>query len=456
MKKHIAEDLPARSHPQAALSSNKGQNGNQNKSKPFGGGKADKKEGPAGEGGKTPEQRVRQAVYDIRYRARRENLPLRTAYAQYMQNSTMSEMEKAEVREKLFGKEGSSGGDSGGKDGGKGADMKNESYEIKEFASESMAKALYKVFVDNQPKITEEYIDDLRNTFREAAEGSEHKKYKVRVTDKQSGVTYYRYANRAKISQLRARGLDVEMSGGYGDAYEGERENKEGKGPQKKSRDRSRAQKDYDGDGKVESGAKEHAGAVHNAIQRKRGGIPNGKDTSNVKESYMSEVLGMANLPQMDSAKYVNPDSNQQVIDVLPPERKNKVTVNPQSSIMAHTELKGDLIYENGYGKFLNLLYEKKMTKAKKAKEKKLKQKYDASSMKQNMEKEYGAEKGKKIYFAKIRKEAVKEECGCDESSKKPKRDEVEQRGAETALNNVKNKFRSMGAKKVIIDDSEA
>jgi len=36
---------------------------------------------------------------------------------------------------------------------------------------------------------------------------------------------------------------------------------------------------DYDGDGKKESPSKEHAGSVHNAIQRKKGGIPDGKDT---------------------------------------------------------------------------------------------------------------------------------------------------------------------------------
>ena len=32
-----------------------------------------------------------------------------------------------------------------------------------------------------------------------------------------------------------------------------------------------KAKKDYDGDGKIESGSKEHAGAVHNAIQKKKG-----------------------------------------------------------------------------------------------------------------------------------------------------------------------------------------
>jgi len=37
--------------------------------------------------------------------------------------------------------------------------------------------------------------------------------------------------------------------------------------------------KDRDGDGKVESDSKEHAGLVHNAIQRAKGGKPDGKDT---------------------------------------------------------------------------------------------------------------------------------------------------------------------------------
>jgi len=40
-----------------------------------------------------------------------------------------------------------------------------------------------------------------------------------------------------------------------------------------------KADKDYDGDGKVESGSKEHAGVVHNAIQKKKGGKADGKDT---------------------------------------------------------------------------------------------------------------------------------------------------------------------------------
>ena len=51
----------------------------------------------------------------------------------------------------------------------------------------------------------------------------------------------------------------------------------------------TKAKKDYDGDGKVESSSKEHAGAVHNAIQRKKGGKPDGQDTR--KESVGEEVI---------------------------------------------------------------------------------------------------------------------------------------------------------------------
>ncbi len=47
-----------------------------------------------------------------------------------------------------------------------------------------------------------------------------------------------------------------------------------------------KAKKDYDGDGKVESGAKEYRGVIHNKIQKARGGKADGKDTSSVKENF--------------------------------------------------------------------------------------------------------------------------------------------------------------------------
>ena len=55
-------------------------------------------------------------------------------------------------------------------------------------------------------------------------------------------------------------------------------------------------------------------------------------------------------------------------------------------------------------------LDEKHMTSAEKAKETSLKAKYDPSGMKSKMMAQYGKEKGKAIYFATIRKKAMKED----------------------------------------------
>lgn len=423
MKKHIAEDLPARKHPQAQMSVQ-----SKNSEKPERGSDKDNKGGE-----KTPEQRIRQAVYDIRYRARRENIPLRTAYSQYMQNSSMSESEKTEVRAKLFGKEG----------------MQAEDFEIdmKVSASNSMARALYTVFVEKKEEVIDE--NKLKKQLEEASQNSEDRKYKVRVHDPDSGVTYVRYATRKKINELRAKGLDVEMTE-YGTPYEGERT----KGEKTSEVLGKKAKKDYDGDGKVESGAKEYRGVIHNKIQQRKGGKPDGKDTSSVKENFIHEVSGMANLPQMDSSAYVDSNINNQPVDVLPNNKKNKVTVNPTDSsntkLVAHNELEGQLIAETGYSKFLMMLQEKKMTAAKKKKEKTLKAKYDPSGMKASMKKQYGEKKGEQVYFATIRKQAMKEESDC-----KSKDSQDDKRSIPTKVSLIKSKFQSMGVKNPLVIASD-
>ena len=213
------------------------------------------------------EKKVRQAVYDIRYRARREGVDIKQAYSQYMQNSSLNGQERNLVKAKLFGR------------------SMAEDYNIGEFASSSVANALFKVFVEGAEK--EEDILDLQELKKgyvkkeigrvdsQAGVG----RYKVRVTDK-NGTSYVRYATREKISDLRANPNieSVEMTG-YGEPYEGERTKGDRTAAAKSGRD-------YDGDGKVESGAKEYRGSVHNAIQRKRGGTPDGRDTSSVKEDF--------------------------------------------------------------------------------------------------------------------------------------------------------------------------
>jgi hypothetical protein len=80
------------------------------------------------------------------------------------------------------------------------------------------------------------------------------------VINYRNGTTYRKRTSRAEISRLRSNPnvSSVEMTRYGVDGI---------------------AKKDYDGDGKVETSSKEHAGAVHNAIQRKTGGTPDGQDT---------------------------------------------------------------------------------------------------------------------------------------------------------------------------------
>jgi hypothetical protein len=156
------------------------------------------------EGGNTEEKsakKVRQAVYDIRYRARREGVDLKAAYGQYMGNTTMTGPEKDAVKTKLFG----------------------EAY-----------SPIQKQIISNKKEV----LEKIKGTFEGPnhdknkhgepveeevkGEGS-NKKFKVRVTDKTSGRTYVRFADREKIGSLRANPniKSVEMTD-YGSPYEGE------------------------------------------------------------------------------------------------------------------------------------------------------------------------------------------------------------------------------------------
>lgn len=99
---------------------------------------------------------------------------------------------------------------------------------------------------------------------------------------------------------------------------------------------------------------------------------------------------------------------------------------------------------------------EEEMTAADKAKEKRLKNKYDKSGMKQSMIDQYGKERGTQIYFAKIRKMAV-EECECEdnEMDEKNNKEKIDPREMKTRINLVKNKLRSMGLKMGYEPDGE-
>jgi hypothetical protein len=347
------------------------------------------------------EKKVRQAVYDIRYRARREGMDIKQAYSQYMQNSSLNGQERNMVKAKIFG-----------------TGMR-EDYNIEEFASNSVAKALFKVFVEG---VEEESVLDLqelkkgyaKNEIGRVDSQSGVGKYKVRVTDK-NGTSYVRYATREKISDLRANPNieSVEMTG-YGEPYEGERT----KGERTAA---AKAGRDYDGDGKVESGAKEYRGSVHNAIQRKSGGTPDGRDTSNVKED----------LDFFEEGK--NKDKNDRKFDVMRGNKNDKrIKLFPET-----TKVTEEVVSETSYSKFLNMIQEKTLTDAETAKKEEI-----AKALKSK----YG--KTPKTYaIATSVAKRVAEETACDSSE--PQRDP---RGDYAKTNLLKNKLRSaLGVKNPIV-----
>jgi len=374
MKNNIFEELPARKSAPA----------------PAGGAKGNEGKGPNDPKAKI-EKRVRQAVYDIRYRARREGVDIKQAFSQYMQNSSLNPQERTAVKAKVFPK---------------GGGAVREDYQIEALATDTITSAFTKVFFEG----VEKEVAPIQLDYLEELNAIEDRKYKIRVSDKNSGRSYVRYATREKISQLRANPniSSVEMTE-YGEPYEGERS----KGEQTA---KTKAGKDYDGDGKVESGAKEHAGAVHNAIQRKKGGTPDGKDTSGVREEYLGEVK--------------DKDGNNKKLDVM--KGSNKIVVNPPSAtLVSHNKLEGDVIVEKAPpgAKFERMV-------------KHIKAGYAKGGV---------TDKEKSIAYATAwkakNKETQKEETECGTEPKRKGEKEVDPRSIPTTTNLIKNKMRAMGLK---------
>jgi hypothetical protein len=191
----------------------------------------------------------------------------------------------------------------------------------------------------------------------EKLETSEHKKYKVRVTGK-DGRSYVRYADRQKISELRANSNieSVEMTG-YGEPYEGEKKRGE-------QTARAKAGKDYDGDGKVESVVLKNIVVRFTTLFSVKGEeFPDGKDTSSVKEEFIGEV----------NDESLNPDANEKKIDVM--KGKNTVKVNPEAPgsnngksnygmQFAHYDMGGSFVAERAVSKaqqkFMGMVYARK------------------------------------------------------------------------------------------------
>lgn len=345
------------------------------------------------------EKQARQLAYDVRYKVNKSigntqkvnPALIKQAYAQELNKSTSSSTVKAMAKKLLFGGE----------------------HNVKESASDIVANALFKVFVEGieEPSILgEEYLEELMKKNR-----SGETLYWVQIKYK-NGTSYTRWADRARMSELRANPNveSVEMV----DSQPPENQ-KSGMG------------KDYDGDGKVESGAKEHAGAVHNAIQRKTGGVPNGKDTSSVRES-------------LEEKK--NPSGRDQNQKTLKPMTgKNTIKVFPDGP--THSMQRESLSTR----KFLSLISEKTSTNVEEgAKVDRMVGHIKDSEIKSGK----SGKEAEKIAWAtannrgmldnKNKKVTEETDCGCDSEKKDGEEDP---RSMGTKHNLIKNKLRAIGLK---------
>ena len=297
---------------------------------------------PATSGAEGADQKVRkqarQLAYDVRYKVKQgfkegqkaDPVSLKRAYLSQLGKSPAPGPVKAVAKKMLVG----------------------ESYDfvdITDTVKSSVSDVLNSVFTLGGGKKEEEIV-----------EADVNKKFKVRVKDKKTGRSYVRMADRAKISELRKNPniASVEMTGGAGTPYEGEKKK----------------------------------GAATASVKAGKG-IPG--DVEKVKEEFIADAYG----------EKENPDANVKKIDVM--KGKNKVTINPTQSeqvepekddekpkmdpkekrvgmmkrqilqkkmqavrsgagadIVAHTELEGDVIEEGKKGLWDNIHAKRKRGEA--------------------------------------------------------------------------------------------
>jgi hypothetical protein len=146
----------------------------------------------SGAGGKEKiEKQARQLAYDTRYKVKQamaaksgsklDPAAVRKAYAAQLGKSPAAPPVKARAKEMLLGE---------------------DLVDINKLASDNIASAMYKIFVEHHEKDADGNV--IPHEVEEIEEDTGEKTYKVRVTDKKTGNSYVRNATRDKIRELRA------------------------------------------------------------------------------------------------------------------------------------------------------------------------------------------------------------------------------------------------------------
>jgi hypothetical protein len=344
------------------------------------------------------EKQARQLAYDTRYKVKQtfkdgktDPAAVKRAYMQQLQKSSAPAPVKLRAKQMLLGEDYIS--------------------DINDMVAENVSKCLFKVFVENTN--TEDTIDS--SEYLQSLTEMEEKKYKVRVTDKNTGRSYVRYATREKINQLRANPniKSVEMTE-YGTPYEGEKKKGEqtakatsGKGLDPVGKEDS----DVNNDGKVDK--------TDGYLKKRREAVGSAIATRKEEVEFIDEV-------KKDKKK-------NDKIDVM--KGKNKVKVFPDIKVQEETEIVFEKAVSQAQQKFMGMVYAAK------------KGKKPASPEVAKAATEMSKKEAKKFASTKHEglPEKVKEEMECG-SDKKGKNSE-DPRSMDTKVNLVRTKLRAMGLK---------
>ncbi len=324
---------------------------------------------------------ARQLAYDVRYKVKgqfkdgqkSDAASLKRAYMQQLGKSPAPGPVKVMAKKMLFG----------------------EAYDlvdVSDTVNESVVNALLKVFAkktqleDADGNVAYEVTDIVQEEMKDT-------KYKVRVTDKSTGKTYVRMADREKIGQLRAdpRISSVEMTG-YGDSYD-----------------------KPVGKGKEEGEKKE-------------------KETA--KEEFIHEV----------NVEDDNPEANTKKIDVM--KGKNKIIINPTQSeeMKPGEDTSAEKTKESSADKRIRMVKRKILQSKMQA----VRQGAGADIVAHTeLEGEEISEKAGCAHTHEGTECSVhgKSECPPESSSKKEKEDTDDYRSMPAKVNMVRNKLRAMGLK---------
>ncbi len=381
------------------------------------------------------EKQARQLAYDTRYKVKQSMkaapgsklnpAQVAKAYLAQLAKSSAPPAVKARAKQMLTG------------------NVKEEvmnSVDPKDMATDAVASALYKVFVEKKEDNLEEQIDELKEAYSKVNKKGE-RIYHVIVKDKKTGNTYTRDATREKIAELRANPniASVEMSERRLDSDKEKSKGantaavKAGKGLDPVGQEDG----DIDNDGDKDKSDK----YLLNRRQARGAAIAKRKG---VAEEFLGEV----------NTEKSNPDANGKKIDVMKGE--NKVVIAPevpgsgkQSSTfmqVAHYDMQGNPLSESEM-KLAKMVQERTLTAPETKKKEEI-----VKSMKdkgEEFEKRYPG-RGKEVMFAtatKVAKRVAEETVAQVDKKAKKEQDEPDPRSIPTAVNLAKNMLRAIGLK---------